>query len=200
MLRRRAIDVFVDGVCPTLRGRALLLWHAHRDRHTGPAASRLFLISCASSLSTPHTTSLLPARIEIMALCGVSTGPTAIPLESVPTPISPSPPPSAIYRQTRNLSSSKDVDITYAPALPGPIPAERPDPSKANPRLGVGQIMSWSVDGRYLATRNDNMASTLWVWDAEDLSLASVVVQASFLFFFFCYEQKSLMSRWWTNV
>eukprot|EP00903_Cladosiphon_okamuranus_P005994 g5914.t1 len=73
--------------------------------------------------------------------------------------------------------SSKDVDITYAPALPGPIPVERPDPSKPNPRLGVGQIMSWSVDGRYLATRNDNMASALWVWDAEDLSLSSVVVQ-----------------------
>lgn len=76
-----------------------------------------------------------------------------------------------------NLSSSKDVDITYAPALPGPIPADRPDPSKPHPRLGVGQIMSWSVDGRYLATRNDNMASALWVWDAEDLSLSSVVVQ-----------------------
>ncbi|CAN0414093.1 unnamed protein product, partial [Hapterophycus canaliculatus] len=74
-------------------------------------------------------------------------------------------------------SSSKDVDITYAPALPGPIPSERPDPSKPNPRLGVGQIMSWSVDGRYLATRNDNMASALWVWDAQDLSLSSVVVQ-----------------------
>ncbi|CAN0526634.1 unnamed protein product, partial [Ectocarpus sp. 12 AP-2014] len=57
------------------------------------------------------------------------------------------------------------------------IPSERPDPSKPHPRLGVGQIMSWSVDGRYLATRNDNMASALWVWDAEDLSLSSVVVQ-----------------------
>ena len=43
----------------------------------------------------------------------------------------------------------------------------------------MGQIMSWSVDGRYLATRNDNMASALWVWDAEDLSLSSVVVQVS---------------------
>ncbi|CBN78434.1 conserved unknown protein [Ectocarpus siliculosus] len=75
---------------------------------------------------------------------------------------------------------TQDVDITYAPALTGPIPSERPDPSKPHPRLGVGQIMSWSVDGRYLATRNDNMASALWVWDTEDLSLSSVVVQPGF--------------------
>lgn len=38
--------------------------------------------------------------------------------------------------------------------------------------------MSWSCDGRYMTTRNDNMPSTLWVWDAEELTLFSVVVQA----------------------
>ncbi|CAM9930166.1 unnamed protein product [Pylaiella littoralis] len=73
--------------------------------------------------------------------------------------------------------SSKDVEITYAAALRGAIPSEKPDPSRPNPKLGVGQIISWSADGRYLATRNDNMASALWVWDAQDLSLSSVVVQ-----------------------
>ncbi|CAN0510171.1 unnamed protein product, partial [Laminaria digitata] len=62
-------------------------------------------------------------------------------------------------------------------SLPGPIPFERPDPSKANPRLGIGRVMAWSSDGRYLATRNDNMPSALWVWDAEDLGLCSLMVQ-----------------------
>ena len=35
--------------------------------------------------------------------------------------------------------------------------------------------MSWSPDGRYLMTRNDNMASLVWVWDIEDLGLCSLV-------------------------
>lgn len=75
--------------------------------------------------------------------------------------------------------SSKDVEITYSATMPpGPIPSERPDPSKPNPRLGVG-LMCWSSSGRYLATRNDNMASTLWVWDAEELSLSSLVLQVN---------------------
>lgn len=79
------------------------------------------------------------------------------------------------------------MDITYAPSLSGPIPFERPDPTKPNPRIGVGHLMSWSHDGRYLATRNDNMASVLWVWDAEDLGLSSVVVQVIMPFGFFVF-------------
>lgn len=78
-----------------------------------------------------------------------------------------------------NTSSGKGVDITYALSLPGPLPEQKPSPSKPFPRLGVGQLMSWSSDGRYLTTRNDNMASSIWVWDAEDLALSSLVVQVS---------------------
>ena len=78
-----------------------------------------------------------------------------------------------------NASSSKDVATTYMSSLKKPIPEEKPDPCKPFPRLGVGQIMSWSSDGRYLVTRNDNMGSALWVWDAEELSLSTVVIQVS---------------------
>ena len=90
-------------------------------------------------------------------------------------------PPSPSVSLSPRESSGKDVDITFSPSLPGPIPSERPDPTKPNPRLGVGHIMSWSSDGRYLATRNDNMPSALWVWDAEDLGLCSLVVQVGWL-------------------
>jgi WD40 repeat protein len=44
-------------------------------------------------------------------------------------------------------------------------------------RLGVG-LLSWSHDGRYLLSRNDNMASALWVWDMEELGLTSLIIQA----------------------
>lgn len=94
-----------------------------------------------------------------------------------PSPCHRVPRPASPRSNRRVFSSSKDVDTTYTATLRGVIPSEKPDPCKPNPRVGVGAIMSWSVDGRYLATRNDNMASTLWVWDAEDLALSSVVIQ-----------------------
>ena len=43
----------------------------------------------------------------------------------------------------------------------------RPDPKKAgaaNIRVGVG-VMAWCSDGRYLATKCTNLATTVWVWD-----------------------------------
>lgn len=59
--------------------------------------------------------------------------------------------------------------------LPVSVPTHKPPTDKANPRLGVG-IMEWSADGRYLATRNDNMPTAVWVWDITRLELASVML------------------------
>jgi uncharacterized protein with WD repeat len=39
-------------------------------------------------------------------------------------------------------------------------------------------MLKWSASGKYLATRNDNMASTVWVWDCSKLELAAVLNQA----------------------
>ena len=52
----------------------------------------------------------------------------------------------------------------------------KPDPDKPDPKLGVG-LMAWSCGDRFLATRNDNMPHTLWVWDTRRLLLCSVVNQ-----------------------
>lgn len=35
--------------------------------------------------------------------------------------------------------------------------------------------MHWSADSRHLATRNDNMAGAVWVWDASCLDLVAVL-------------------------
>jgi WD40 repeat protein len=56
------------------------------------------------------------------------------------------------------------------------IPNIRPDPTKPNPRMGVG-LLSWSADCRYLLSRNDNMPNTLWIWRMDKLKLAAVVGQ-----------------------
>ena len=43
----------------------------------------------------------------------------------------------------------------------------KPDHKKAGSasiRVGVG-VMAWSSDGRYLATKCANLATSVWVWD-----------------------------------
>lgn len=37
--------------------------------------------------------------------------------------------------------------------------------------------VSWSGDGRYLVTRNDNMPTVAWIWDVQKLDLCSVSQQ-----------------------
>ncbi|XP_064611409.1 WD repeat-containing protein WRAP73-like isoform X2 [Liolophura sinensis] len=62
--------------------------------------------------------------------------------------------------------------------LPASIPVVKPDPKKANPKMGVGSL-SFSCNCQYMISRNDNMPHTLWVWDVQRLSLAVVLVQAA---------------------
>ncbi|XP_029012458.1 WD repeat-containing protein WRAP73 [Betta splendens] len=62
--------------------------------------------------------------------------------------------------------------------LPVQIPVVKPDPDRANPKIGVS-FMAFSSDSHYLATRNDNMASVVWVWDMQKMSLEAVLEQTS---------------------
>jgi WD40 repeat protein len=36
-------------------------------------------------------------------------------------------------------------------------------------------LVSWSPDSQFLVTRNDNMPSTLWVWDMATMELSAVL-------------------------
>ncbi|XP_070766775.1 WD repeat-containing protein WRAP73 [Enoplosus armatus] len=62
--------------------------------------------------------------------------------------------------------------------LPVQIPVVKPDPDRANPKIGVSTL-TFSSDSRYLATKNDNMASVVWVWDMQKMSLEAVLEQIS---------------------
>ena len=53
-----------------------------------------------------------------------------------------------------------------------------PDPSKPDPKLGVGRL-AFSSDGRYVATRNDNIPHAVWIWDVKSLKLSVVLVNLS---------------------
>ncbi|XP_057682364.1 WD repeat-containing protein WRAP73 isoform X2 [Corythoichthys intestinalis] len=73
------------------------------------------------------------------------------------------------------LTSQSKYEI-HAP--PVQVPVVRPDPDRANPKIGVS-ILAFSSDSRYLATKNDNMGSVIWVWDMQKMSLEAVLEQTS---------------------
>ncbi|XP_028394144.1 WD repeat-containing protein WRAP73-like [Dendronephthya gigantea] len=62
--------------------------------------------------------------------------------------------------------------------LPIQIPLVKPDPEKPNPKLGVGHV-SFSSNCRFMATRNDNMPHTLWIWNVVTLKIYAVLIQSS---------------------
>lgn len=62
--------------------------------------------------------------------------------------------------------------------LPVQVRVVKPDLDRANPKVGVSS-MAFSSDNRYLATKNDNMACVVWVWDMQRLGLLAVLEQTS---------------------
>mmetsp|Transcript_17342 Transcript_17342/g.33382 ORF Transcript_17342/g.33382 Transcript_17342/m.33382 type:complete len:435 (-) Transcript_17342:1765-3069(-) len=103
--------------------------------------------------------------------------------------------PFAEFSHPANLSAPKNVvvymeaiekkpPISNEPArsrytvcgLPQTIPNHKPPNDKPNPKLGIGTV-AWSGDNRYLVTRNDNMPTTVWIWDMSRLELATVLIQ-----------------------
>lgn len=50
----------------------------------------------------------------------------------------------------------------------------KPDKDRANPKLGIG-MLAFSSDSRYLATKNDNMPYTIWIWDIQKMKLFVVM-------------------------
>ncbi|XP_030639387.1 WD repeat-containing protein WRAP73 [Chanos chanos] len=61
---------------------------------------------------------------------------------------------------------------------PVQVPIVKPDPDRANPKIGISS-MAFSPDNRYLATRNDNMPQSVWIWDMQRLSLLAVLEQTA---------------------
>jgi len=60
--------------------------------------------------------------------------------------------------------------------LPLKINSIKPSTDKPNPQMGVSLAL-WSPDSKYLVTKNDNMPTTLWLWDMTTLTLHVVLIQ-----------------------
>nr|XP_040143732.1 WD repeat-containing protein WRAP73 isoform X2 [Ictidomys tridecemlineatus] len=61
-------------------------------------------------------------------------------------------------------------------SVPVSLQTLKPATDRANPRMGVG-MLAFSADSYFLATRNDNVPNTVWVWDIQKLRLFVVLEQ-----------------------
>mmetsp|Transcript_65310 Transcript_65310/g.206311 ORF Transcript_65310/g.206311 Transcript_65310/m.206311 type:complete len:438 (+) Transcript_65310:104-1417(+) len=84
--------------------------------------------------------------------------------------VEPAPPPGA------DEDAPEDLSRYLVSELPVTIPEKPCDVQKPNPKQGVGMV-NWSHDSAYLMTRNENMPTTLWIWDTKRLELAAVLIQ-----------------------
>lgn len=85
-------------------------------------------------------------------------------------------PSTAQCRELELFTQSNDGSFLPASnADDFPLPTVAVDDSKLQPKVGVG-LATWSHDGRFLATRNDNTPQAIWVWDAESSGLRAVLL------------------------
>ncbi|CEI95195.1 hypothetical protein RMCBS344292_09389 [Rhizopus microsporus] len=55
------------------------------------------------------------------------------------------------------------------------LPSLRLDYNQPNPKVGIG-VCQFSKDGNYLASRNDNIPTALWIWDVNRLICRYIVL------------------------
>jgi WD40 repeat protein len=78
------------------------------------------------------------------------------------------------FRAPRTRECSKFVVSQSEDAFTVPTDAVVAD-GAATPKVGVS-VVRWSYDGRYMATKNENMPRVLWVWDVSVGGLQTVIV------------------------
>ncbi|XP_053307920.1 WD repeat-containing protein WRAP73 [Spea bombifrons] len=112
-------------------------------------------------LSHPATVNHPKAVVykELERCPGVATDELMFPL--------PKGKPSSLF-SVRSKYEIADVPVT--------LRVIKPDTDRANPELGVG-MLAFSPDNRYLASRNDNMPCSVWIWDVQKMRLFAVLEQ-----------------------
>ena len=77
-----------------------------------------------------------------------------------------------IWQESVSASNSRSFALSPQPISP---PQTRAKPSTEPSEAGVAEAR-FSADGRYLATRDENMLSTVWIWDMSTLRAHAVLI------------------------
>ncbi|KAM0713720.1 hypothetical protein Q7P37_010682 [Cladosporium fusiforme] len=78
-----------------------------------------------------------------------------------------------IWQESISASNARTYAFSPQPVSP---PLSRAKPSTEPSEIGVAEAR-FSADGRYLATRDENMLSTVWIWDTTTLRAHAVLIQ-----------------------
>ncbi|KAK3725393.1 hypothetical protein LTR37_000363 [Vermiconidia calcicola] len=88
---------------------------------------------------------------------------------------SPSHQQAPIWQEAVSASGERSYAAVAQPVSP---PLSRTKPSTEPSELGVAEA-SFSCDGSYLATRDERMLNTVWIWDMSTLGAHAVLIQHS---------------------
>jgi len=77
-----------------------------------------------------------------------------------------------IWQESVSASNTRSFATSPQPVSP---PQTRPKPSSEPSEAGVAEAR-FNADGRYLATRDENMLSTVWIWDTSTLRAHAILV------------------------
>jgi len=82
---------------------------------------------------------------------------------------------SGKMQKTNRTEKKKDSKKTHYKIRGLPFKVQDKKPALGpNPKVGIS-IMAWSNCGRYLACKNDNQDTAIWIWDIYTLSLKTVL-------------------------
>lgn len=74
-----------------------------------------------------------------------------------------------------SLDQTKYVTVNERPVYLDFAKPDHKKPSSGNIRVGVSMI-KWSCDGRYIASKCENLPTTVWIWDIAQVQLISLLV------------------------
>ncbi|KAK4575084.1 hypothetical protein LTR86_000936 [Recurvomyces mirabilis] len=78
-----------------------------------------------------------------------------------------------IWQEHVSAASERTYSLATQPVSP---PLSRGKPSTESDELGVAELC-FSSNGEYLATRDERMLSTVWIWSKQTLSAHTVIMQ-----------------------
>ncbi|ORZ21647.1 hypothetical protein BCR42DRAFT_407996 [Absidia repens] len=82
------------------------------------------------------------------------------------------------YQLPNMTKPTLDTKVGYRVISKRPLqlPVLRPDYNKHDPSIGISEC-DFCIDGTLLATKNDAMPTTLWIWDVHKLKVCIIISQ-----------------------
>ncbi|XP_026546957.1 WD repeat-containing protein WRAP73-like, partial [Notechis scutatus] len=107
-------------------------------------------------------------------------------------PVNVADPKTVVYKEVEKTPAVDLEKLTFPPSkrmanalfsrktkyevvqAPVPLHHVKPPTDRANPRIGVA-MLAFSSDNSFLATKNDNLPNTVWIWDVQKMKLYGVL-------------------------